>query len=51
MSDNDIALLWDIKNRPYVPATERQQELNFTTYMAGKLYTELIETAICLNMK
>ncbi len=44
LGENEIALLWDIKNRPYVPATERQQELNFTTYMAGKLYSELIET-------
>jgi uncharacterized protein DUF87 len=43
LSDNEMALLWDIKNRPYVPATERQQELIFTTYMAGKLYAELID--------
>jgi Helicase HerA, central domain len=43
LSDNETALLWDIKNRPYIPATERQRSLNFTTYMAGKLYSELIE--------
>jgi Helicase HerA, central domain len=42
ISENERNLLWDIKSHPYIPATERQQSLNFTTYMAGKLYSGLI---------
>ena len=42
LTENENNLLQDIKNHPYIPATERLKSLNMTTYMGRKLYSELI---------
>ena len=46
LDDNELTLLWDVKNRPFVPATERSNMLNFTNYMGQKLYNSLIEKGL-----
>ena len=46
LDDNELTLLWDVKNRPFIPATERLNMLNFSTYMGQKLYNGLIEKGL-----
>ena len=43
ISENGLSLLWDIKNRPYIPATKRQQSIGISTHMGQKIYSELID--------
>ena len=43
ISNNGLSLLWDIKNHPYTPSTERQKSMDISTHMGQKLYSELID--------
>ena len=46
LDDNEQMLLSDIKNRPFIPATERLNSLSFTTYLGQKLYNGLIDKGL-----
>lgn len=51
IDDNERRLLWDIKNHPFTPATERLSSLKFTNYMGQKLYSVLIEKGLVRELE